>query len=307
MHGNRMGIWIELLGLAVVAPTVASAAAGPMKVLVTNDDGYNAAGIDALVNKLITNTNLDVVVVAPQNNSSGTGENRTAGAIGVYAGTTASNYPVTIVQGFPGDAALFAILEEYASDPPALVVSGINNGQNLGAEIIPVSGTVGAASWAARHGIPAIAISAGFVTVGSPNYADAADYTAALVEYLRTKKGFYKKMFEKEAPFRGLVLNVNFPSCTAGAVRGVVLVPVGRITTYTGYTLTGNILGIDQWTPSTSVVSPFTVDCTSTLVDPATDVEAFSNGFATITPLTPERNVTGRKLKQFKKAAELAY
>ncbi|MEO8604302.1 MAG: 5'/3'-nucleotidase SurE [bacterium] len=301
----RTGIWITALGLAAAVPLAASAGAGPMKVLVTNDDGYNAPGIDALVNKLILNTNLDVVVVAPQNNSSGTGENRTAGAIGVYAGTTASNYPVTIVQGFPGDAALYGILEEYASDPPALVVSGINNGQNLSAEIIPISGTVGAATWAARHGIPAIAVSAGF---GSPpNYADAADYTAALVEYLRTKKSFYKKLFEKEAPFRGLVLNVNFPTCTSGAVRGVVLVPVGRLSTYTGYTLTGSSMGIDQWTPSIASMSFGASNCTSTLTEPTSDIEAFNNGFATITPLDPERNVTGRKLKQFKKAVSLVY
>src|SRR5690606_17756374 len=99
------------------------------------------------------------------------------------------------------------------------IVSGINNGQNLSAEVIPLSGTVGAASFAARHGIPAIAISAGLGA--SPNFADAATYTANLVELIRTKPGFRKKMFEKDAPFRGLILNVNFPTCSTGSVRGV--------------------------------------------------------------------------------------
>jgi 5'-nucleotidase len=289
----------------LAAPPTVPAAAGPMKVLVTNDDGYNAPGIDALVNKLVANPNLDVVVIAPQNNSSGTGESTTSTAFGVYSGTTASGYPATIVQGFPGDTTLFGIIQQLQNDPPALVVSGINNGQNLGAEIIPLSGTVGAASWAARNGVPAIAISAGF---GSPpNYADAADYTAALVEYIRTKKSFYKRLFEKQAPFRGLVLNVNFPTCTSGSVRGVVLVPVGRINTVTGYTLQGSSMGVDTWKP-TIVSSNFaSSNCASTLGEPASDVEAFVNGFATVTPLDPERNVSGLKLKQFKKVVDLVY
>jgi len=305
MQHKRAWSLVLIAAVTLASPLAASAAAGPMKVLVTNDDGYNAPGIDALVNKLVANPNLDVVVIAPQNNSSGTGENTTTTTIGVYSGTTASGYPATIVQGFPGDTTLFGITQQLLSDPPALVVSGINNGQNLGAEIIPISGTVGAASWAARHGVPAIAVSAGF---GSPpNYADAADYTASLVEYIRTKKSFYKRLFEKQAPFRGLVLNVNFPTCTSGSVRGLALVPVGRINTVTGYTLQGSSMGVDTWKPTIATLPFGTSNCASVLVEPGTDVEAFANGFATVTPLDPERNVSGLKLKQFKKIVGLAY
>ncbi|MDX2169143.1 MAG: 5'/3'-nucleotidase SurE [Deltaproteobacteria bacterium] len=293
------------LALALLALLANGAAAQTMRVLVTNDDGYNAAGIDALVNALIANTNLQVTVIAPQNNSSGTGENRTTTTIGVYAGTTASGYPCKIVQGFPGDTTLWGVLQEMQATPPDLVVSGINNGQNLSAEVIPLSGTVGAATWAARHGVPAIAVSAGLGA--TPNYADAASYTANLVELIRTKPGFRKKMFEKDPPNRGLVLNVNFPTCSSGSVRGVVLVPVGRSTTFTGYTLVGSSGGVDTWAPTSALINPFVVNCASTLEDPTSDVEAFTNGFATVTPLDPERNVTGRKLKQFKLATKLPF
>jgi 5'-nucleotidase len=296
---------LAVLAAALAMLTAQAAVAQTLKVLVTNDDGYKAAGIDAVVNALVANPNLAVTVVAPENNSSGTGENRTTTSIGVYAGTTLSNVPCTVVQGFPGDAALFGVLQQMASSPPDLIVSGINNGQNLSAEIIPLSGTVGAASWAARHGIPAIAVSAGIGA--TPNYAQAATYTANLVELIRTKPGFRKKMFEKDAPFRGLILNVNFPTCSSGSVRGVVLVPVARNLVFSGYNLVGSSGGIDTWSPISTNANPFVVNCASTLEDPTSDVEAFTNGYATVTPLDPERNVTGRKIKQFKLATKQAF
>jgi 5'-nucleotidase len=302
MLARRLAIWAVIAASAVAAPV--SASSGPMKVLVTNDDGYKAPGINALVNKLVTNPNLDVVVIAPAVNSSGTGESTTSSTIGVFAGTTASNYPATVVQGFPADTAIFGIRSALAGDPPALVVSGINFGQNVSGEIIPLSGTLGAATWAARNGVPAIAVSAGLGA--SPNYADAANYTAALVELIRTNKGIYKKLFEKQAPTRGLIVNVNFPTCTSGAVRGVVLVPVGRLNTITGYTLQGTSMGVDTWKANVTSL-PFASNCTSTLTDPATDVEAFGAGFATVTILDPERNPSGRLLKQFKKFTRLTY
>jgi 5'/3'-nucleotidase len=289
---------------AVLCIAVAGAAsAQPLKVLVTNDDGISAAGIDVLVNTLAANPNLDITVIAPAMNSSGTGENRTTTTIGVFAGTTASGYPATVVNGFPGDTTQFGILEQMAGDPPDLVVSGVNNGQNLCAEIIPISGTVGAATWAARLGVPAFAVSAGLGA--SPNYAQAAQYAADLVEYFRVKKGFRKKMHEKEAPFRGIVLNINFPTCTAGAVRGLKVVPVGRAQPFTAYTLQGSSGGVDTWKPTIGTGNPGLSDCTSTVEDVGTDLEAFNAGFATVTPLDPERNSTGRKVKDFKFAAKL--
>jgi 5'/3'-nucleotidase len=292
-----------VMAAMLIAATAGSAAAQNLKVLVTNDDGVSAPGIDVLVTTLAANTNLDLTVIAPAANSSGTGENRTTTTIGVFAGTTASGFPATVVNGFPGDTTLFGILQQMQSDPPDLVVSGVNNGQNLSAEIIPLSGTVGAATWAARLGVPAFAVSAGLGA--SPNYAQAAQYAANLVEYFRVKKGFRKKMHEKDPPFRGLVLNINFPTCTAGSVRGVKVVPVGRLQAFTAYTLQGSSGGVDTWKPTIVAGNFFVSDCTSTAEEVGSDVEAFNVGFATVTPLDPERNSTGRKVKDFKFAAKL--
>jgi 5'-nucleotidase len=291
------------LAAVVFVAAVGAASAQTLNVLVTNDDGVSADGIDVLVNTLTANPNLDVTVIAPATNSSGTGENRTTTTIGVFAGTTASGYPATVVNGFPADTTQFGILQQMLSAPPDLVVSGVNNGQNLSAEIIPLSGTVGAATWAARLGVPAFAVSAGLGA--SPNYAQAAQYAADLVEYFRIKKGFRKKMHEKEAPFRGLVLNINFPTCTAGAVRGVKVVPVGRAQPFTAYTLQGSSMGVDTWKPTIGTGNPFVSNCTSTVEDVATDIEGFNNGFATVTPLDAERSSTGRKVKDFKFTAKL--
>lgn len=292
----------SLVSVALVLAFATAAPAQTLKVLVTNDDGFSAPGIDVLVNALVANANLDVTVIAPALNWSGAGENRTTTTIGVYAGTTASGYPATVVNGYPGDTTLFGILQQMQMAPPDLVVSGINNGQNLSAEVLPLSGTVGAATWAARLGIPAFAVSAGLGA--SPNYAQAAQFAAALVEEFRVKKGFRKKMREKDPPYRGLVLNINVPTCAAGSVRGVRVVPVGRAQVFSGYTLQGSSGGVDTWQPVSATVNPFVVNCTSTVEEVGSDIEAFVNGFATVTPLDPERNATGRKVKDFKFTAK---
>jgi len=281
-----------LSAIALLAIGSTSARAQMLRVLVTNDDGVAAPGISALVSELAANANLDITVIAPATNSSGTGDNKTLSPIVVTTSMTAGGFPAEAVMGFPADSVLFGILQELQADPPDLVVSGINLGQNMPAEIIPLSGTVGAAYWAARLGVPAIAVSA---SIASPNYADAASFVGKIVEKFRKSSGFRKKMKEKEAPFRGLVLNVNYPTCTTGTdVRGARVVAVGRLTTITGYTLTGP----NTWQPTVVNLS-FNSDCTSTLAAPVTDIEAWNNGFVAVSPLNADRSLTGRKLKQF--------
>jgi 5'-nucleotidase len=282
-----------LAGLVLLIVAASPASAQTLRVLLTNDDGVAAPGLDALVTQLVLNPNLDLTVIAPAANSSGTGDNRTFTSIVVTTSMTASGYPAEAVTGFPADTVLFGILEELQANPPDLVVSGINLGQNLSAEIVPISGTVGAAYWAARLGFPAIAVSASLV---APNYADAAVFVAKIVEKFRKSNGFKKKMKENGVPFRGLVLNVNYPTCTVGsAVRGARVVGVGRLNNFTGYTMTGP----NTWQPTVVSANFFLSDCTSTLAQPTTDIEAWNNGFATISPLTAERSVAGRKLRQF--------
>lgn len=284
---------------AALVSVTEAANPSPLAVLVTNDDGVAAPGIDALVNALSANPNVVVTVIAPAANSSGTGENTTLAApITVTQTTTASGYPALAIGGFPGDTSLFAIRHQLASAPPDLVVSGINQGQNLSAEITPLSGTVGAATWAARLGVPALAVSAGFGASPS-NFADAGAYAAKVVEAFRTKVTFRRKMVEREDPKRGIVLNINFPSCAPGTVRGVRVVATGRATTLNGYTLTGDDGTTKTFQASTTGVNAFASNCASTAPPGATDVATFSVGFATVSPLASERSITGRRLHEF--------
>jgi len=270
-------------------------AQSPLRVLVTNDDGIAAPGIDALVNALSANNDLLVMVVAPDVNQSGTGDqvtNQPGATITSTVGQTASGVPGTAIGGFPADAVLWGV--RTALPPlPDLVVSGINTGQNIG-EAVRLSGTVGAATWAARLGIPAFAASTQF---SISDYGEAASFVARLVEKFRTNKKFRKKMREKDTG-RGLVLNLNIPDCPSGG-RGMRLVTVGRSVEFTGYTLLADDGTLRTWEPVQSVTNLNAVDCASTDTDVRTDVEAFLAGFATVTPLTDEGQASSRALKQF--------
>jgi 5'/3'-nucleotidase SurE len=289
---RMLPITLALSLLVADAATVPAAPPSPLRVLVTNDDGVVAPGIDALVQQLAANPNLQVTVIAPATNQSGTGDNITTTPIDVTPSSTAGGFPATAVAGHPADTVLFGVLQALP-ERPDLVVSGINQGQNAGEEVVDVSGTVGAALTAARLGIPAIAVSHGFFGSAS-QFADSAIYAAGLVERFRLSRGFRAKLSSRSGARFALVLNVNFPSCTPGATRGVVLVPVGPVQQITGYALTGTTGSTQTFTPSVATLNPFGDGCASTLTDPATDVEGLANGFATITPLNPDLTASQR-------------
>jgi 5'/3'-nucleotidase len=283
--------------VAIVLVVQGAAAAQTLRVLVTNDDGIGAPGIDAVVQQLLLNPNLDVHVIAPATNQSGTTDTFTTGPLGVAAGTTASGHPGTAVSGRPADTVLFGVLE--ALDPKAdLVVSGINAGQNIGRFVAEdLSGTVGAALTAGRLGIPAIAASAG---LGTTDYGPAARYVANVVEDFRTKGRLPKKMTSKAGLGERVTLNINFPFCSTGSIRGVEVVPLAPSQDLLGRVVTGyNMTGPGTFAPTLSATNAFATDCTSTLADPATDIEAMNNGFAAVTPLNPDVT-TDNKLRRFR-------
>ena len=111
------------------APTT-TAAPEPLQILVTNDDGIGADGIDAIVQALLQLDNVVVTVVAPLENQSGSGGKTTDGALTVTDAMTKSGYAAKAVAGFPADTIVWAIDQGGIDFVPDLVVSGINNGQN---------------------------------------------------------------------------------------------------------------------------------------------------------------------------------
>ncbi len=133
-----------------------------MKVLVTNDDGVESAGLHALVRALVDDGR-DVVVAAPDRDMSGSGA--AIGRIHVDEHIDAERVelpglpgvPAYAVDGPPGLCVLAARLGGFG-DPPDMVVSGINPGCNTGRAVLH-SGTVGAALTAANFGVRGLAVS----------------------------------------------------------------------------------------------------------------------------------------------------
>jgi len=251
---------ISLAGLVAAAfvGTSTAATAAPagkprtLRILVSNDDGYAAPGIDALVEALRELPRVKVTVVAPAENQSGAGDRTSSPPPDVVSKTeTASGYPALAVSGTPADSVL-EVRDKRFFERLHLVISGINEGQNLG-PVVDISGTVGAARTAAREGIPAVAVSQG---VGEPpDYAAGAEAAVAWVKEHR------------QALVRGgvdatTVVNINVPTCPTGEVRGEIEVPASP---------TG-----DAGTAS---------DCTSRLEDPPDDIVAFANGYVTLSEI----------------------
>ena len=301
---NRAARFFLNLILALLLALAALPASAQFRVLVTNDDGVEAEGLSILVEALRRNPNLEVTVVAPADEQSASGDDISS-PVDVFDAFTAAGYPALAVTGEPGDTVLLAVLE-LLSEPPDLVVSGINSVLNVGRDLAPFSGTVGAARWAARLGIPAIAAS----QAGGANndYETTADYVAAIAQLLAEDK----MMGRESLPFdtgdgRGtkILLSINVPNC-AGNLRGFRVVALGSLTSPSGFTL----LADDGMTRTyrrndSSNLNPG--GCDSALEETFTDIDAFYNGFGSITPLDESLGVSAPTLADFELLESLQY
>lgn len=153
--------------------------------------------------------------------------------------------------------------DPHALVQPDVVISGINEGQNVSAQIATsVSGTVGAAKTAALAGISALAASQG-ASQGLGNPATTYDFPAG-VDAVMTWLAANRSALIAGGAAPTNVTNLNIPSCDAGTIRG----------TLPGLTLAPTTTGAFAGQ-----------DCLSTLVNPANDVEGLNNGFTTLSPV----------------------
>ncbi len=183
-----------------------------MRILLTNDDGIDATGIQVLWQELLKIA--EVVVVAPDVERSAASQ-----AITVHSPIRVDKYCNEDsrlcgwrIGGTPADCVKIA-LETLIGEKPDFVVSGINHGPNLGTDVL-YSGTVSAAIEGALHGIPAVAVSLN--SWGSYDFKPAAEFTARLLQ----------DIFHRSLPPNTL-LNVNVPALPAEQIDGVAISKLG--------------------------------------------------------------------------------
>jgi len=188
-----------------------------MKILICNDDGYQAPGIVALYEAL--KTVADVEVVAPEINNSAKSNALTLHSP-LYVHTAANGF--RFVNGTPADCVHIA-LTGLLGYRPDLVVSGINNGANMGDDTI-YSGTVGAAMEGYLFGIPALAFSQtekgwAHIEVAARRARELVMQLAASMELL------HEGQMPTQAPW---LLNVNIPNLPDDQIKGVKVARLGR-------------------------------------------------------------------------------
>jgi 5'-nucleotidase len=169
------------------------------RVLLTNDDGYQAEGLRALKEEL---KDYDVQIVAPSWERSGAAQSLTLRQPIVCHRVAQNEWAI---DGTPADCVIVA-LHRLLNEKPDVVISGINHGANLG-ENVYYSGTVGAAREAAIHHVPGLAISLCSKRVNS-DFAPSAHLARQTVELILKEK----------LPDQ-VVLNINVPESWRGGVR----------------------------------------------------------------------------------------
>lgn len=228
-----------------------------MKILVSNDDGYQSPGLLALV--LALESIAEVAVVAPERDRSGASNSLTLDRP-LRASRTERGF--IRVDGTPTDCVHLAITGLLEKEPD-LVVAGINHGPNLGDDVI-YSGTVAAATEGRFLGLPAIALS---MDAFEPRHLEtAARVGVRLVEKLRA------------APLESnLILNVNVPDIPYEQIQGFTATRLGHRHKAEPVVASRDPRGrIIYW------VGPAGPEQDA---GPGTDFHAVRNGYVSITPL----------------------
>jgi len=171
-----------------------------LSVLLTNDDGYQAAGLRALADEL--KEFADVKIVAPSWERSGAAQALTLRQPIVCHRIAENEWAI---DGTPADCVIVG-LHKLFQELPDLVISGINHGANLG-ENVYYSGTVGAAREAAIHHVPGLAVSLCSKRVNS-DFAPTSRLTRKTAELI----------FREKLPDQ-VFLNVNVPENWRGGVK----------------------------------------------------------------------------------------
>lgn len=239
------------------------------RILLVNDDGIDAPDIK-LLEGVAKNLADEVWVVAPATDNSG------------VANSVSLREPVRVEQrgehrfavyGTPADCVTLAVRQLMKEHPPQLILSGINNGSNIGFETV-LSGTVGGAITGLLLGVPAIALSQDKRPEDAINWSTAEDFCLHVLDKL-ISPGLAV----------GTCLSINFPNLPAEQIRGIKATHQGI----------GKVKGL-QVIPATDPDGEnyfwIRVEHGITAFPEYSEAGAVSEGFISVTPLTFERTAT---------------
>ncbi len=232
------------------------------RVLVSNDDGINATGLNLLLDVLAPLVR-EVWVVAPETEQSATSHSLTLRRPLRIRSLAPRRFAI---DGTPTDCVLMGINEIMKETPPDLVVSGVNRGGNLG-EDVTYSGTVAAAMEGTLLGVPSMALSQVYKDGHPVKWGTAKKWTARVIKRLM-----------KEGWPEGVLMNVNFPNVTAGSVIGIEVTRQGR-----------RKIGSDMAHGTDPRGEPYFwigAQRREERYRPGTDLEAIGRGAISVTPLT---------------------
>ena len=185
-----------------------------MKILIANDDGIQATGINTLAKYLCEEH--EVYIIAPDQERSAAGHALTLN-MPIRVKEVDIGIPVKkaiAISGTPGDCVKMGVTE-ILDEKPDLVISGINHGPNLGADVL-YSGTVSAAMEGAVLGYPSIAVSLADLEGTCYNFKPAAEF---MVKFIRK---IHNINFPKKT-----ILNVNIPDGELEEMNGVCIAKLG--------------------------------------------------------------------------------
>jgi len=185
-----------------------------MRILITNDDGIHAEGLD-VCEKIARSLSDDVWVIAPEYDQSGVAHSLTL------------NDPLRLrqvaerrfaVRGTPTDCIIMGARHLLNGKDPDLVLSGVNRGRNAGEDVI-YSGTIAGAMEGTILGIPSLALSQSYKSRSNqPPYWETS---------LKFAPDIIRRVLAEGIP-RDVLLNVNFPDCPPDQIKGIVVTTQGR-------------------------------------------------------------------------------
>src|SRR5215469_6693975 len=185
-----------------------------MRILVTNDDGIHADGLE-ICEKIARSLSDDVWVIAPEYDQSGVAHSLTL------------NDPLRLrqvaeqrfaVRGTPTDCVIMGARHLLNGTGPDLILSGVNRGRNAGEDVI-YSGTVAGAVEGTVIGVPSLAL--------SQAYAARQGRAPFWETSLRYAPDIIRRVMAQGIP-HDVLINVNFPDCPPGEVKGIAVAAQGR-------------------------------------------------------------------------------